>query len=161
MRRAFAIPLALLLLAASLPACEKIDRNMWENPAFGPQEAPVRTAPEGSVPTKGIEPRPTLEQAASLSNPVADSKPDIAKGKELFAIFCAPCHGAAGKGDGPVGMKLAPRPPDIGPAGHLPHHSDGELFAIVSNGSGAMPSLAADLLPKERWQVVSWMRTMP
>jgi mono/diheme cytochrome c family protein len=133
---------------------------MWDNPAFGPQKAPVRLPPEGSVPTKGIEPRPTMAQAASLANPVAGSAPDIARGKALFAIFCAPCHGESAKGDGPVGVKLAMRPPDLSPAGRAARLPDGALFATIGNGTDVMPSLAAELDPKARWQVVAWLRTL-
>jgi mono/diheme cytochrome c family protein len=148
----------LLLLGASLPACEKIDRNMWDNPAFGPQEAPLRPPPEGSVPTKGVARRPSMADAAKLSNPLQGSPADLSPGKESYGVFCSPCHGEAGKGDGPVGLKLKPRPSNIGPGGMLPSLSDGELFTIVTNGAGAMPSFAADLSPEDRWRIVAWLR---
>ncbi|HEY5996414.1 MAG TPA: cytochrome c [Candidatus Deferrimicrobiaceae bacterium] len=158
MRRPFAGFLAFLLLGFTLPACEKIDRNMWDNPAFGPQETPQRLPPEGSVPTKGVAPRPSMADAAKLASPLSGSADDVAGGKALFGIFCVPCHGESGKGDGPVGLKLTPRPSNIGPSGMLPSLSDGELFTIVTNGAGAMPSFAADLAPEARWRIIAWLR---
>lgn len=160
MRRLFAGCIALLLLGPALPACEKIDRNMWDNPAFGPQETAERRPPEGSVPTKGVTPRPSMAEAAKLVNPLPVSAADLSRGKELYGIFCAPCHGESGKGDGPVGMKLTPRPSNIGPSGHLPHHTDGELFATITNGAGAMPAFAADLSPEDRWRIVARLRSL-
>jgi mono/diheme cytochrome c family protein len=157
-RRPFARCLALLLLAFPLSACEKIDRNMWDSPAFGPQETIEPMPPAGSVPTKGLAPRPSMADAAKLASPLSGSADDIARGKASFGIFCAPCHGESGKGDGPVGVKLKPRPSNIGPGGMLPGLSDGELFTIVTNGAGAMPSFAADLSPEDRWRVVAWLR---
>ena len=148
-----------LLLALAAGSCEKIDRNMWDNPARGPQSAPAPPAPEGSVPTKGAYHRPTPAEAARMTNPLAPSKSDLARGKELFGVFCVPCHGDSGKGDGPVGKKLAERPSNIGPQGMLPSLSDGDIFGIITNGSGPMPSFAADLPIEERWRIVAWLRS--
>ncbi len=147
-----------LFLALVLFACEKIDRNMWDNPAFGPQSPPVRTPPEGSVPTKGLSHRPAMQAAASLSNPVAGSALDVEGGKALFTVYCVPCHGVSGKGDGAVGRKFSPTPSNIGPGGITRSMSDGEIYTVVSNGEGLMPSFAADISPVERWRIVARLR---
>ncbi|PWB67139.1 MAG: menaquinol oxidoreductase [Deltaproteobacteria bacterium] len=148
------------MAALLLPACEKIDRNMWDNPAFKPQEEPVRLPPRDSIPTKGRERIPSMAEAASLKNPVSPTEGNLSKGKELFGIFCVPCHGDSGKGDGPVGKKYVPTPADLGPSGHGAHHPDGTLFVVISNGAGGMPSFRADLAPVERWQIVAYLRTL-
>jgi len=152
--------LVLLAAIALFQGCEKLDRNMFDNPAFKPQEEPIRLPPEGSIPVKGKERIPSIAEAKTIKNPVEPTERALLKGKESYGIFCVPCHGASGKGDGPVGKKYVPTPADISPSGHGSRHSDGELFVVISNGSGGMPAFRADLTPTERWQIVSFLRTL-
>ncbi len=159
-RRRSALLAAALLAAAFFPACEKIDRNMWDNPAYKPQEEPVRLPPKDSVPTKGKEHIPTMREAAKLVNPVEPTEGALLKGKELYGIFCIPCHGATGAGDGLVGIKFVPTPVALHPGSPAGKLSDGELFAVISNGSGGMPAFRSDLAPAERWHVVTFLRTL-
>ena len=150
--------LALSLLAG----CEKLDRNMYDNPAFRPQEEPVRLPPAGSVPTKGLEhtPKPGTPEAAALKNPEKVTDFSLLTGKELFGIYCTPCHGASGKGDGPVAKKFVPTPADISATGHGSHHPEGDLFAVVTHGVNGMPPFRSDLTAKERWLVVAYLHTL-
>jgi len=159
-RRLPALLAAALLSAATFPACERIDRNMWENPAANPQEEPVRLPPKDSVPTKGRERIPLPSEAASLKNPVPPTEEALRKGKELYGIFCVPCHGASGRGDGPVGKKYVPVPADLHAGSPISRLPDGTLFVFVSNGAGGMPAFRSDLSPEERWRVIAWLRTL-
>ncbi len=152
--------LVLLAAIALFQGCEKLDRNMFDNPAFKPQEEPIRLPPEGSIPVKGKERIPSIAEAKTMKNPVEPTEQALLKGKESYGIFCFPCHGASGKGDGPVGKKYVPTPADISPSGHGARHSDGELFVVISNGAGGMPAFRADLTPTERWQIVAFLRTL-
>jgi mono/diheme cytochrome c family protein len=151
---------ALVLAAGSLTACERIDRNMWDNPAYKPQEEPVLLPPKDSVPTKGKERIPSMAEAVKLKNPVEPSEWNLSKGKDLYGIFCVPCHGVSGKGDGPVGKKYVPTPADLHAGSPVSALPDGALFAILSNGAGGMPAFRADLTPDERWRVVVYLRTL-
>ena len=155
--------LALLLAgaaAAAFTACERIDRNMWDNPAFKPQEEPVRLPPKDSVPTKGIERVPPLGEASRLANPLKPADTDLLRGKELYNIFCVPCHGESGAGDGPVGKKYVPTPADLRADSPVMKLPDGQLFVIVSSGLGGMPAFRADLPPGDRWRIVAYLRTL-
>ena len=106
---------AAVLAMALLAGCEKLDRNMYDNPAFRPQEEPVRLPPAGSVPTKGLEhtPKPGTPEAMALRNPGKVTDFSLLEGKELFSIYCVPCHGESGKGNGPIAKKFVPTPEDI------------------------------------------------
>ncbi len=155
--------LALLLAgaaAAAFTACERIDRNMWDNPAFRAQEEPVRLPPKDSVPTKGIERVPPLSEGSRLANPVKSTEAELFRGKELYTVFCVPCHGETGRGDGPVGKKYVPTPADLRPGSPAVKRSDGELFVILSSGQGGMPAFRADLSPGDRWRIVAHLRTL-
>ena len=118
----FAAGLLAVALLALLPlsGCEKLDRNMYDNPAFRPQEEPVRLPPGASVPTKGLEhtPKPGTPEAAALRNPEKMTEFSLLTGKELYGIYCTPCHGESGKGNGPVAKKFVPTPVDISATGH-------------------------------------------
>jgi mono/diheme cytochrome c family protein len=152
---------AAFLAMALLGGCEKLDRNMYDNPAFRPQEEPVRLPPGASVPTKGLEhtPKPGTPEAVALANPEKVTDFSLLTGKELFGIYCAPCHGASGKGDGPVAKKFVPTPVDISRTG-FGSAPEGMLFAIVTHGMGGMPPFRSDLTAKERWLVVAWLKTL-
>ena len=160
--RRFVFAAALLAAAAILAGCEKLDRNMYDNPAFRPQEEPVRLPPAGSVPTKGLEhtPKPGTPEAAALKNPEKVTEFSLLTGKELYGIYCTPCHGESGKGDGPVAKKFVPTPADISATGHGSHHPEGDLFAILTHGVNGMPAFRSDLTAKERWLVVAYLRTL-
>ena len=158
----FIVSLAAFLALALVAGCEKLDRNMYDNPAFRPQEEPVRLPPAGSVPTKGLEhtPKPGTPEAAALRNPEKSTEFSLLTGKELFGIYCIPCHGDSGKGDGPVAKKFVPTPEDISGTGFGGKVSEGDLFAIVTHGQDAMPPFRSDLTAKERWLVVAYLRTL-
>ena len=149
------------LAVALLGGCEKLDRNMYDNPAFRPQEEPVRLPPADSVPTKGLEhtPKPGTPEAAALKNPEKATGFSLLTGKELFGIYCTPCHGPSGKGDGPVAKKFVPNPVDISGTG-FGTAPEGMLFAIVTHGMGGMPPFRSDLILKERWLVVAYVKTL-
>jgi mono/diheme cytochrome c family protein len=153
----------LLLLAAAaiaLPGCEKIDRNMFDSPAFKAQEEPVLLAPADSIPTKGRENIPPLSEASRLENPVKVTDGTLLQGKELYGVFCFPCHGESGRGDGLVGKKYLPAPADIRQSATGGKLSDGELFVTISSGYGGMPAFRSDISPEERWKIVLHLKTL-
>jgi len=92
--------------------------------------------------------------AKTLKNPVKG----VGEAKNAIAINCAGCHGASGRGDGVASAALQPKPMDwSSPA--VQGDTDGELFWKITNGRGAMP--AWKQLPEvERWQIVSYIRTL-
>jgi len=159
--RRITIALAAVFAAGLLAGCEKLDRNMYDNPAFRPQEEPVRLPPADSVPTKGLEhtPKPGTPEAAELKNPEKVTDFSLLTGKELFDIYCTPCHGESGKGDGPVAKKFVPTPADISGTG-FGMAPEGVLFAIATHGMGGMPPFRSDLTAKERWRIVAYVKTL-
>jgi len=95
------------------------------------------------------------------SNPIPASAESIARGQQIFTDSCAICHGPAGMGDGPVGVTLNPRPPDL-QLHMLPGvHTDGQLFDWITNGfpNTAMPAFVNDYPEEDRWHVINFIRT--
>lgn len=83
----------------------------------------------------------------------------LERGRERYDIFCGPCHGLAGNGDGIIidyGMR-APNSfhdPDVRDQPH------GYYFAIITNGTRIMPSYAARIAAEDRWAIVAYIRAL-
>jgi putative copper export protein/mono/diheme cytochrome c family protein len=96
-------------------------------------------------------------------SPTGFTSASIVRGAGLFAKNCAACHGAAGRGDGPLAKSLPIPPADL-TAAHLFAHSDGELFWWLGhgmegpNGSLVMPGFAATLDDDQRWNLIDYIR---
>jgi len=84
--------------------------------------------------------------------------PSIARGAPLYAENCVVCHGATGRGDGPLAGKLAIRPADLIEP-HLFAHKVGEIFWWVSYGRDheVMPGFVDKLNPDQRWDLINFL----
>jgi len=149
---------AFLLLGVSLAYGWPWSRDMKDQPSIKPQEAP-RRPPANTVSRDGFEPPMSREEAGQrLKNPVKATTASLANGKKLYEIYCAICHGANGKGMGPVASKFIP-PPDL----TLPvfrERTDGFLYGTIRNGGALMPPYGEVLSPRERWDIVNYLRSL-
>jgi mono/diheme cytochrome c family protein len=125
-------------------------------PAFQPMYHPL-PVPADSIPIDGSVYVPS--QGVPI-NPVPADAASIARGAELFRVNCSICHGLDAKGDGTVSIYLQNKPADLT---SLPVQalSDGGIFLTDSQGiPGKMPALNENLLVRERWDVVNYIRTL-
>ena len=83
----------------------------------------------------------------------------MARGQERYDIFCSPCHGRTGLGDGMVVRRGYRRPPSLqderirsAPLGHF--------FDVMTNGFGAMPDYASQISARDRWAIVAYIRAL-
>jgi mono/diheme cytochrome c family protein len=94
----------------------------------------------------------------------AAEKGDPAKGKEVFAGKCSPCHGLEGRGDGPAAASLQPKPRNLSDAKYVSTLSDERMFKTISEGgaamgkSPAMPSWKSSLSEADVWNVMAYIR---
>jgi mono/diheme cytochrome c family protein len=91
--------------------------------------------------------------------PIAITKADIEWGQSRFNIYCTPCHGRLGDGNGMVVLR--------GYRQAATYYSDklmkapvGHFFDVITNGFGAMPSYASRLDPDDRWRVIAYIRAL-
>ncbi|MDD4928868.1 MAG: cytochrome c [Gallionella sp.] len=103
------------------------------------------------------------DAARNMVNPVAADDKSVAQGARLYAIYCTPCHGKSGTGDGLVGEKLVMKPWDLTNTNQMhswnpKEYPDGYIFGYMSLGGAVMPSYANDLSATERWHVVNYVR---
>jgi copper transport protein len=103
---------------------------------------------------------PSVENAQA--NPIPPSKESIAFGGAVYATKCVPCHGVTGKGDGPVGLTMNPRPADLTQHAIPGVHPDAQLFEWITNGfpGSQMPAFKSTLSDTERWHLVNFIRTL-
>jgi mono/diheme cytochrome c family protein len=83
----------------------------------------------------------------------------LARGRERYEIYCSPCHGRTGSGDGMIVRRGYKRPPT--------YHDDrlrdapvGHYFDVITNGFGAMPDYAVQLTAEDRWNVIAYIRAL-
>jgi len=93
-----------------------------------------------------------------LQNPYAATPKTLEEGKALFETYCLVCHGASGKGDGPLTEKI-PHPPTY-TSDRVKPFPAGRIFHVIATGSGKMPSYAAQLSADERWKVVTYVHKL-
>lgn len=99
--------------------------------------------------------------------PIAVDDASMARGKERFGIYCAPCHGLTGAGGGIVDLR-AQRTTDSGNwVPPLSYHSDalraqpiGQIFATITNGIRTMPSYGSQIPPEDRWKIILYIRAL-
>jgi mono/diheme cytochrome c family protein len=135
--------------------------NMTASPRVMPGEYSF-SMPVGSLPRNGGELYDSpaeREAAAARRNPIPASADSVRTGGELFTIYCTPCHGTSGQGDGPVSTKFVPPADLTNPELHKVR-TDGYWQSYLSVGGAVMPSYAEALTAEERWHVVNYLRTL-
>jgi Cytochrome C oxidase, cbb3-type, subunit III len=83
----------------------------------------------------------------------------MARGQERFNIYCSPCHGRTGLGDGMVVRRGYRRPPPFSDE-RLRQAPIGHFFDVMTNGFGAMPDYATSIKPADRWAIVAYVRAL-
>ena len=107
--------------------------------------------------TKGGNPK-----AAAVKNPVSPTASSINKGRQAYMKSCRHCHGSTGLGDGPLAPKN-PSPATLTDAEWKYGSTDGEIYAIISNGVGGdseMKGVRSELTATDMWNIVNYLRSI-
>lgn len=140
----------------------KIGDYYNSNP-YNPHQMNMREPAQNTIKrnNKGFLPyhlgKDSLELAArTLVNPLKPSEINLKEGEVLFSKFCAHCHGAEGKGDGPVNSALK------GVAnlaeGQLKGISEGHIFHVITHGKGRMGAHGSQVDQEERWKIALYVK---
>ena len=160
---------ALCLLPMLLAGCRQ---DMHDAPRYDPLEA-SNVFPKGSSAqplVAGTVPRGFLHEDELLYTgrsgtdiattfPFAITAANLDRGQERFDIYCAPCHGRTGDGNGMVVKRGFKAPPT--------YHTDrlrtvpvGYLYDVITSGFGAMPDYRAQVPVEDRWFIVAYIRAL-
>jgi len=91
--------------------------------------------------------------------PVAVTAAVMARGQERFDIFCSPCHGRTGAGDGMIVRRGYRKPPTFH-QDRLRQAAPGYTFDVITNGFGAMPDYAQQIPVGDRWAIVAYIKAL-
>ena len=83
----------------------------------------------------------------------------MARGQERFNIYCSPCHGQTGMGDGMVVRRGFRRPPSFSEE-RLRTAAIGHFYDVITNGIGAMADYQTQVPVDDRWAIVAYVRAL-
>jgi mono/diheme cytochrome c family protein len=98
-------------------------------------------------------------RAKQAADPPPVSRALLARGRQRYDIFCAPCHGLDGNGDGIIVKHGFPHPPSYFEP-RLMAAPASTFYDAITNGYGVMYSYAARVPPRDRWAIVAYVRAL-
>lgn len=142
------------MFALALAACD----DMVEQPkltTYGEAQAfddgaAVRPVPPGTA---------ARDAALDVPPPAEVTAATLALGRERYDVFCAPCHGLSGHGDGMIVQRGFPAPPSLH-APELMAAPAARVFDVITEGWGVMYSYRDRVPPAERWAIVAYIRAL-
>jgi len=172
-------PLGLAMML-SLSGCEKGMHDMYHQPRYDPLDASTFWSDGGAArkPVPGTEISARGGFAASSSgrsgyelanrwdrdeyattNPYPLSAALLERGRDRFQIYCTPCHGELGDGDGYIVRRGFPAPPSYH-IQRLRQAPDSHFFDVITHGYGLMYSYADRVSPADRWAIIAYIRAL-
>jgi mono/diheme cytochrome c family protein len=152
-------PTLALVLAVALAAsgCKRQDMytqgryQSWDRNSFFSNGSSMRRPVAGTVARDAPN--------GPVAQPTAISAAMVARGHERFDIFCSPCHGRAGDGQGMIVQRGFPRPPSFH-TDKLRKAKAALFYDTITHGHGAMYSYADRVPPGDRWAVIAYIRAL-
>jgi mono/diheme cytochrome c family protein len=159
----------LLVAGILLSGCRQ---DMHDAPRYDPLEVST-VLPKGSSAqplVAGTVPRGFLREdehlnlakvngAVATTFPFAMTRADLDRGQERFNIYCAPCHGGTGEGDGMVVRRGFKKPPSYHTAA-LRDAPVGHFFNVMTSGFGAMQDYSSQVTVEDRWRIAAYIRVL-
>jgi mono/diheme cytochrome c family protein len=100
-----------------------------------------------------------LDRQQALAHPPKVSRALLDRGRERYDIYCAPCHGLTGAGDGFIVERGFPTPKSFDDP-QVMTASAADLRDIISHGKGTMYGFSDRVAPADRWAIVAYMRAL-
>jgi mono/diheme cytochrome c family protein len=158
-----------IAMSVALAACRQ---DMHDAPRYEPLEESAFFAGGGSARTlvANTVPRGYLREdellhtgkiGGQLANmfPMPVTAAVIARGQERFNVFCSPCHGRTGEGNGMVVQRGFRQPPSYHEQ-RLRDAPAGYFFDVMTNGFGAMQDYSAQVPVADRWAITAYIRAL-
>src|SRR5690606_13864298 len=182
-RRAACALAAALLLVGLAAGCSREDRETpaTEAPRAGAPGGGLEEAPEAApAPAAPAAPPAAPETGAGEAGgppaaggapaggdvPQPTDPPDAAQGQQLYAQYCASCHGPEGAGDGPIAATLDPKPASHADGEYMNSLSNAHVFQVIKGGGpavGKSPLMApwgGTLSDDQIWDLVAFVRSL-
>jgi mono/diheme cytochrome c family protein len=163
---------SLLAIVATVLVIAGCRQDMHDTPRYEAFEASDSFAGNRAsrVPPPGTVPRGWLREDEALHTgkvagqavttfPFAIAREDLARGQQRYNIYCTPCHGRVGDGNGMV-VQRGLRQAASFHQDRLRQESPGYFFDVITNGFGAMPDYATQIPVRDRWLIVAYVRAL-
>ena len=169
-RRSPLLAVLLILVLLVLAACAQ---KMRDQPSLKPDESTTffSNGTSSQAPVADTTARGFLRDDVQLITgkdaagsdvtqlPFPVARADVLRGKERFEIYCAPCHGRLGNGLGVV-VQRGFIPPPTFHQDRLRNAPVGHFYDVMTNGMAPMPSYANQIPPRDRWDIVAYIRAL-
>jgi mono/diheme cytochrome c family protein len=154
------------LCVALLAGCS-LKQDMAMQPKYRPLEPSESFADgrserpliEGTVPRGALAEDALVIPKESNAFPLPVTADLLERGQDRYKIFCAPCHGLQGDGNGMIVTRGMKHPPSYHEA-RLRQVTNGYIFDVITNGFGAMLNYSAQIQVKDRWAIVAYVRAL-
>jgi mono/diheme cytochrome c family protein len=94
------------------------------------------------------------------NNPLPITAQFLRRGQERYSIYCTPCHGATGDGNGmPKKLGVMAVVANLHDR-RIVEMPDGELFYVITHGRNLMGPYAAQVPVEDRWAVIAYLRAL-
>ena len=163
------VSLALLLFLSATAGCR---RDMFVQPKSDPLAAsqffsdgadsrpiPPHTVARGDLDIDQAFYTGMLGTNLVTTFPIHLTRAVLQRGRQRYDIYCMPCHGVTGDGDGIVVQRGFPAPPSY----HIDRLRDapvGHFFDVMTRGYGVMYPYASRVPPADRWAIVAYIRAL-
>jgi cytochrome c553 len=155
--------------SAALGACRQ---DMHDAPRYDPLErGPFFNDGRASrTPVPNTVPRGLIREDRHMFEGVVDGKPAetfpmavtpavMARGQDRFNVYCAPCHGRTGEGDGMIVQRGFRKPPSYHEE-RVRNAPVGYYFDVMTRGFGAMQDYSAQVTAADRWAIAAYIRAL-
>jgi mono/diheme cytochrome c family protein len=154
-------------LAVGLAACNPIRQDMANQPknrplspsSFFPDGRSERPLVENTVAHGSIANDELVVSKESNAFPLPLSAELLERGRQRYDIFCSPCHGLQGDGNGMAVTRGMKHPPSYH-QDRLRNSPNGYYFDNITNGFGGMLGYSAQIPPADRWAIVAYIRAL-
>jgi cytochrome c553 len=157
-----------LALTAFTTACKRDD--MADQPHVKPLRpsslfadgASARHPPDHTVPIDGpLEPEihSWQEPDTATAFPFKITRNDLLRGQQQFTVYCTPCHGILGDGEGMIPQRGFARPPSYH-TDRLRNATPTYFYNVMTNGIGAMFPYSDRVSPDDRWRIAAYIRAL-
>ena len=136
-----------------------------ERSAFFADQRGARPPIEGTVPRGGLRADKVFYSGKQSDGqfvtemPVKVDRALLLRGQDRFNVYCSPCHGRTGDGNGMVVQRGFKQPTSYH-ADRLRSQPVGYFYDVMTNGFGAMQDYSAQVAPRDRWAIAAYIRAL-
>lgn len=147
--------------------CDNLHQDMGNQPKNKPLSPSdffadgrsERMPVENTVSREAMDSDELMVTKDSNNFPMPVNETLLDRGQERYRIFCSPCHGIQGDGNGMIVMRGMKRPPSYHEE-RLRQLPNGHYYDVITNGFGQMYSYSAQVPPRDRWAIVAYIRAL-